>query len=407
MPRVTRNSQAAAAAESSATAAALLWSSPRRAGTSQHAIDPSQSTASSASLTSPLASSHAASEAESYAVRGRVHGVEDEADLDLLDDDDEGDNGRNGDGDGDGDEVMTAEEDEGEENDTENEEGASREIADSHLLQDSDDDGDDDLKDADSLADASPEEVEARALYTLGWHDRDADPPLPVIDLSRWQRITPAFTTEGTEENGTLSARCARKHPADCHAPLTHILLPLCDDADSLKAIQAELLQAVHELDAADWMHPELAPLAMHRLHPPGTMGSHPGTSSTAGGDRSAVEPSWTDSAFNRLASCAAQPAAGPTYPSFDRVQRATAGMHRPDLSFLDQQARELFGDGDDGAAGLASKGAFPWAASLDASTNNGSGQKGGKGGRLQAVAAGARHTGSTSLTREVGIITL
>lgn len=205
MPRITRNSQAAAAAESSAaTAAALLWSSPRRAGTSQHAVDPSQSTASSASLTSPLASSHAASEAESYAVRGRVYGVEDEPDLDLVDE---------GDDDGDGDEAMTAEEDEGE-NDTENEEDVSREIADSHLLQDSDDDGDDDFKDADSLADASPEEVEARALYTLGWHDRDADPPLPVIDLSRWQRITSAFTTQGTEENSTLTPLNAPVRPA-------------------------------------------------------------------------------------------------------------------------------------------------------------------------------------------------
>ena len=153
-------------------------------------------------------------------------------------------------------------------------------------------------------------------------------------------------------------------------------------------------------------MHPELGPLAVHRLHPPGTMGAHPGTSSTAGGDRSAVEPSWTDSAFNRLASYA-QPAVSPAYPSFDRVQRATAGMHRPDLSFLDQQARELFGDDIHGAAALASKGAFPWAASIDAAANNSSSRKGGKGGRLQAVAAGAGHTGSTSLTREVGIITL
>lgn len=79
----------------------------------------------------------------------------------------------------------------------------------------------------------------------------------------------------------------------------------------------------------------------------------------------------------------------------------------KPDLSFLDAQARELLIDQEKSFAANAN---FPWAASLSTSTsNNGSLQPTvaseamNKAGRNSSLLFGS----SSSLTREVGIITL
>ena len=56
--------------------------------------------------------------------------------------------------------------------------------------------------DVDSLAGASPDEVETRALELLDWSAIGEDKPLPRVDHERWNRIGPAHITEGTPENG-------------------------------------------------------------------------------------------------------------------------------------------------------------------------------------------------------------
>lgn len=56
---------------------------------------------------------------------------------------------------------------------------------------------------ADSLADASPEEVEARARELLEWDEMGKDRELFVIDLKRWDSIDPkVYADEKTTEHG-------------------------------------------------------------------------------------------------------------------------------------------------------------------------------------------------------------
>lgn len=63
-------------------------------------------------------------------------------------------------------------------------------------------DDEDDHSEADSLADADDAEVEARVLENLGWESIGADKELPVVDLARWKTISALHTTEGTDEYG-------------------------------------------------------------------------------------------------------------------------------------------------------------------------------------------------------------
>ena len=156
-----------------ASAAALQMTGASRvqdamwAGRTGRGVDPSASV-SSTSITSPLVSSHGdVSEAESYATRGAISGVETNHDEDE-------------------------------------DEGSNKEAArsSSELLRDSDDEDNDAAAQVDSLADASPEEVQARVCQVLGWNDVGADRELPAIDLKRWSEITPQHSQEGTPEYG-------------------------------------------------------------------------------------------------------------------------------------------------------------------------------------------------------------
>lgn len=171
---MSRNSQAAAAA-ASATAASMsfdgnpddsIWSLGRT-----NATDPS---ASSASVNSAVPTD--ISEAESYATRHGPGGASAGADYSAVPEAMGYEDGEEG--------------DEGSELSDDDGEGAA-----GHL-------GSRQQQDVDSMADASPEEVEARAMELLGWNEMGEDKPLLQIDLERWKNITDAHTTEGTEEYG-------------------------------------------------------------------------------------------------------------------------------------------------------------------------------------------------------------
>jgi len=84
--------------------------------------------------------------------------------------------------------------------------------------------------DVDSLADASPEEVEARALENLGWNTEiGKDKELFRIDLRRWEAVSGnspegrRYLTEGTAEYGESSPSPSLFACADTRmfAPLT------------------------------------------------------------------------------------------------------------------------------------------------------------------------------------------
>ena len=155
---------------------ATLWTS--RGG--HERADAAASSLSSTSVTSTLVSSNGdISEAESYAVRGEISGVEtNHEDGDEDEDDDYDDNG----------------------NDNDNEQDPR---GSSELLQGSDDDEDlGNAAEVDSLADASPEQVEAKVLERLGWNDIGQDKDLPTIDLERWKQISDLHLQEGTPEYG-------------------------------------------------------------------------------------------------------------------------------------------------------------------------------------------------------------
>lgn len=193
---------------------------------------------SSASLNSPMQSSHAASEASSYATRG-VPGVIDELDERNAE------QNRDHEDDHDSDEsegiVVVARSstlnanrrrrvprgsDEGtperdnrmadgselNHNQNDTSEGISTSHFSSRLLDESEDD---DLTngtnggggynshlngDNDSLADALPEEVEARAREVIGWETVGQDTELYVVDLERWKNINDKYSTPGTAE---------------------------------------------------------------------------------------------------------------------------------------------------------------------------------------------------------------
>lgn len=54
--------------------------------------------------------------------------------------------------------------------------------------------------DNDSLVDASPEEVEARAKEIIGWDNVGQDKDLYMVDLERWNTISEKHSTPGTAE---------------------------------------------------------------------------------------------------------------------------------------------------------------------------------------------------------------
>lgn len=190
---------------------------------------------SSASLNSPMHSSHAASEASSYATRA-ITGVVDPADEDQFEEDDDDD-------DDDDDDVVVvrsstatanrrrrhnapiSEEDEeaydmqgeGEGEEREYNEPSTTSMFSSRLLDESEEDEITNGStgagynahlhgDADSLADATPEEVEARAMEVLGWDTIGQDKELYDVDLERWKRISSKHQEAGTPEYREFAA---------------------------------------------------------------------------------------------------------------------------------------------------------------------------------------------------------
>ena len=206
MPRTTRNSRAAQEDSLDNSAAGLL----RRGGGR-----PSAASTASASLTSPVTSSHLSSslsEAESYIARHvdglveqqpqprqrslrprRAVAVSDDADVDEY--------------------TPPPPSFVHEEGDTRAEADQTGIEVDS-LVDGTGSNGDeDDHSEADSLADADDAEVEARVLENLGWESIGADKELPIVDLARWKTISALHTTEGTDEYGVC--------PLSAHKPNT------------------------------------------------------------------------------------------------------------------------------------------------------------------------------------------
>ncbi|KAL7007299.1 hypothetical protein EMMF5_003138 [Cystobasidiomycetes sp. EMM_F5] len=144
---------------------------------------------------------------------------------------------------------------------------------------------------ADSLADASPEEVEARALELLGWSDIGKDVQLQTFNPDRWRNIGVAHTTPGTAEY------------------------------DEVKTIQAALLQAVNDLESTDWMYEEPTPFLSHIS----TKGASYGSSNLA-----TTAESWADDAWNPYSVLeTVAPAFEGSFPAPGRVQRALGLIDR------------------------------------------------------------------------------
>lgn len=457
-----------------------IWT--RRTGGSANAQRPSgrastsnmtDVSVSSASLNSPVQSSQAASEASSYATRG-VPGVIDELDEHSGEQDVEDDN----DGEEEEDMLVVArsstsnanrrhrrpvippgsegatEEDEDEQREEQEDaniynhnEGTSASHFSSRLLDESEED---ELMngttgggynahlngDADSLADASPEEVEARASEVIGWDTVGNDVELYVVDLDRWKHISDKHSMPGTPEH------------------------------QAVKAIQAELLTAVQEMEATEWMYPEPLPFSTYLPEPSSTIGQKPQstlpfhTDDFHGGSNVATRggKSWCDLAFNPLSTFTPlAPVGQATYPDTYRVQRALGvlpsslpststsfhrsplhldldnnastssgrdatvpenkgtrkvGYHgnalprsRTDFTWLDSEAAEQLLQ--DQERSFASKAKFPWATAL----SNSNSKTGFKYHNADNTAGGGDASmvrgGSMSLTREVGIIRL
>ena len=414
MPRASRNSQAAAASaivpdeslrtfythnpDSSTTNDDSMWS--RRGGGSARATTTASvggaggggnasnitdlSVSSTNSLNSPLQSSNAASEASSYVTR-TIPGVIDEHDQD----------------------AMVEEEDEEEDDDdvvvvvrssTSNarrrrqlpqpsedgtEEGTEEHEQDDHhhhhhvntsshfssrLLDESEEDEltngtaaggggyyhNNNHGDNDSLIDAPPEEVEARALESLDWDTVGDDAELYKVDLERWKNISEKHQTPGTAEY----SECVSSHYI-CHefnhclvtgtdtfmpSPLSAYQIEMWKQqkntkTEALKEIQSDLLFLVQESEERSWMYPEPLPFTTHVPEPSSTIGqklqiSLPFSNRSTGGKGNDCN-NWSDIAFNPLSTLTPlAPIGQATYPDTYRVQRALgAAQLRPSTS--------------------------------------------------------------------------
>lgn len=201
---------------------------------------------------------------------------------------------------------------------------------------------------------------------------------------------------------------------------------------ESLQAIQAKLLTVVQDLENTSWMFPEPLPFLSSIPQPSSTIGHKMPTTLPFHNHDFTSGNTWADKAFNPLSTFVPRaPEGQASWPDSYRVHRALGGLsssendmeterrgnegraryhmnaiprREPDFTWLEAEAENILGDQD---KSFAAKAKFPWATALSSSSNGGKVQ-GVNGQHDVKIREGSMaRGGSTSLTREVGIIRL